>query len=235
MRKWALPVLAWAAALFFAFCFFDRPHFPDLAVNLAAGAATVIITMLLLKMQSGAEMRKEHDAKLLEARLALYDRLMEELKQILQKEKVTPEVVVAVQLLNQRVAAIAGEDTVKAFGRFTDTFSKVAGDPQLTADTRDELLGVAAEVSAAMRKDVVPKDDQGKLEARQLAKDVAERAKSLSKPGVTTEEDFMARCADDEERRFYKDVLAFLAQKGIPFAWCSSGFSIKDHAGTSVV
>src|SRR5450759_5025386 len=100
-------------------------------------------------------MRKDRNSILLEKKIDFYNTLMENLKEILCKEDgiFTRNQMVAVQILNQKMAYIAGEKVVETFAKFAELFANAVKDKKLSDSERDEILEALSEMSVKMRID----------------------------------------------------------------------------------
>lgn len=240
MLPWLSPVadvvfilLSIAAALYFLLPFWLEEKYTGFAINLAAGGAIVLVTMLLLKAQSAAEMRKEHDVELLKARLELYGSLSDELKGIIKAGKVTDENRIAVLILSQRIAAIAGNEVVKGFQDFAREFARAAEDNEIDRDEIPRLLKASAQLSAKMREDLVTREELGTLHAASVAQAAESVVNMLPKP-LTPEERFVMLCSG-EEKAYYSRALEHLRSKKVEPIWGQPGFSVKDADGAPVI
>lgn len=229
---------ALAFGSFFFFSVFLTQSTPPFAFEIAAAIMgsiiTVIITMILLNKQSEAEMMKERTVKILEQKLKVYDGLIDQVKKVLIKGKVSDEDIVEIQILNQKLSFIACREVLKSFNDFANNFIAAAADTVISSREKDELLELLGDLSIEIRKDLAsPEEKQALLrmkdEIRQL---VHNNIKSLS--SKTTEDDFLNQC-NEEEKTYYKYLFKYMQDNAVVYRMGVKGFSIQNDSKASIL
>ena len=97
---------------------FLRGDIPSYAVEIAAALIgsliTVIITMLLLARQSESELLRERNVRLLDAKIKVYDGLIDAVKMMIRTGQIGPEQQLEIQMLNQRLSFYASTEVLGA-------------------------------------------------------------------------------------------------------------------------
>lgn len=224
---------------------------PDYATEISAavfgGLITIVITGVLLQKQSDVDMRKDRNAKMLEAKLALYEKLMEEVGRILSgtgggspdeadgKKTDIMDHLVAVQVLNQRLAVLGNDKVVERFSAFASKFAEAARLAKgrkgqlLTAAEKDGMLAALGEMSVEMRLDVISEEERKEYDNPKVLDAFRESVISNTntlRNQLTTEKSFLGSC-DEDDRQYFTDLLRFLKDNGFGVNWRTVGFSVS--------
>jgi hypothetical protein len=237
-------ILLWIFAIAFAFgsymffAFFFKPGIPDYAVNIAAAILgsiiTVCITMILLNKQSEAEMLKERNAKLLEAKVDLYSDLIDRIKDVIKKGAVDRSDEIEMILLNHRLSFFAGENVLRSFNNFARKYVVYAKDHQLAEDEINDLMQDMGSLSVEIRYDLSSDEDKKGFDREILEKLISGNINELSKTSVTTENEFLEKC-DSIGKSYFTELLKYLKDNKISYAMRTVGFSIQSAAGKSIL
>lgn len=163
MRKSTIPLIV---AIGFASCFAyllfrtvleqsDHPVTFELFAALIGVSITVLLTSILLKRQTGAELRKEENVMFLDLKMKTYTELIEQLQDIISKKNVLEEDMIEIRLLNQKLTFIGSEEVLIAFNSFSRCFARLALKDGIDDDDIDELLEELSEMSVYIRKDLM--------------------------------------------------------------------------------
>lgn len=165
MRKSTIPlIISIAVAAGFSYLLFrtvleeseaQHPITFELYAALIGVSITVILTSILLKRQTGAELRKEENVMFLELKMKTYTELIEQLQDIISKKNVLEEDMIEIRLLNQKLTFIGSEEVLIAFNSFSQCFAKVALKDGIDDDDIDSLLEELSELSVFIRKDLM--------------------------------------------------------------------------------
>jgi hypothetical protein len=153
--------LAIASYLMFRTMITDQspPYAVEIASALMGGLVTVVITAVLLQKQSEVEMRRERNARMLDAELAAYGTPMDKIEELLSRGgEVGRGQLVGMQMLHQRLTYTAGEEVVEAFRELADAFTRAAVDRKVTDAEMNSLLEKAGVLGVAMRKDLLTEE-----------------------------------------------------------------------------
>lgn len=221
--------LALASYLFFGL--FLRGDVPSYAVEIAAALMgsliTVIITMLLLARQSESELLRERNVRLLDAKIKVYDGLIDAVKVIVRTGQVGPEQQLEIQMLNQRLSFYASTEVLRAFNAFAQTFARVAEDQKVTQFEQQGLLDVLGELAVRIRYDLASEEDRrgekGLYESGAMGDLVKANVTTLR--AKTTEDQFLEKC-DEHDRAYYKALFEFLTRSSIDYQPGEKGFSV---------
>jgi len=201
---------------------------------------TITITAIMLQKQSAVDMRKDRNAKMLEAKLKMYDDLIGGLGNILAADDVT-DYIVPVQVLNQRLALLGDQDVVESFSKFASRFARAAraakdrSSGKLTDREKDELLEALGEMSVDMRVDVLSGEELQEFESQRdkFRAIVTSNVNSLKTKAIT-QQGFIEACSD-EERPYFLGLVNFLEEEGLKFDMRTKGLSVKSGEGKSVL
>ncbi|HZJ02724.1 MAG TPA: hypothetical protein VFE20_03425 [Thermoleophilia bacterium] len=221
--------LAFASYLFFSLFFGEDapPYASEIAAALMGSLITVVITMILLNRQSEAELLKERNVKMLEARLDVYTELIKSLGPLIGNRKLEVSDQLTIQLLNQRLSFVAGPEVLQAFNRFAEYYGAVTVDGKITDSERRGLLQLLGELAVKIRYDLASEEDR----RRELESFGEERMRELVLSNITilggkTNEDvFLAMC-DEFDRTYFEELFACLEADGITPKMGQKGFSI---------
>lgn len=233
---------------FFVFRLLLSGQAPDYATEISAavfgGLLTIVITAIMLQKQTEVDMKKDRNAKMLEAKLGLYEKLMEEVGQILSGTGGNPDEadgdradimdhLVAVQVLNQRLAVLGNDEVVDRFSAFATKFAEAARlakgrkGQRLTDAEKDGMLAALGEMSVQMRLDVISEEERRRYDDKKVMaafrKSVVNNVNTLRNQ-LTTETSFLESC-DDADREYFTTLLRFLKENGFKVNWRTVGFS----------
>lgn len=232
-----LLAVPFTIAAYFVFRLLLSGKAPEYATEIAAavfgGLLTAGVTMILLNEQTKVEMRKEHSTAILNAKLEVYNDLMGEVQGLLSKDSVEPGDVVTVQMLNQKLAAIGGIHVVGGFQAFNTKFAEVTRDKKLSDDDKNQLLATVANMSVAMRLDLLSPDELRGFDRKAFEATIESNVKTLPTP-KTTPDGFLDLCNEDE-REYFSTLLSRLDECAMRYDMGIKGFSVWSGEGKSVL
>ncbi len=141
----------------------------ELFAALIGFTLTVLTTSLLLHRQTEAELSKEENIQFLNLKMKIYLELVEQLQDVIAKRKITPEDVIELRLLNQKIAFIASPDVITAFNRFVRLFAQKAYLGKISDQDIDQLLDEMSHLAIVIRQDLFRLDTK-ELSAHDLEK-----------------------------------------------------------------
>ncbi len=138
----------------------DHPITFELFAALIGFALTVLTTSLLLHRQTEAELSKEENIQFLNLKMKIYLELIEQLHDVVSKRRITPEDVIELRMLNQKIAFIASPDVLKAFNYFVQHFAQLADKESIQEDDIDSLLDEMSRLAIRIRRDLFRLDSK---------------------------------------------------------------------------
>ncbi len=138
----------------------DHPITYELYAALIGFALTVLTTSLLLHRQTEAELAKEENIQFLNLKMKIYLELIEQLQDVVSKRRITPEDVIELRMLNQKIAFIASPDVLRAFNGFVRRFAVLADKASITDADIDLLLDEMSRLAIFIRKDLFRLDSK---------------------------------------------------------------------------
>ncbi len=147
----------------------DHPITYELYAALIGFVLTVLTTSLLLHRQTEAELAKEENIQFLNLKMKIYLELIEQLQDVVSKRRITPEDVIELRMLNQKIAFIASPDVLRAFNRFVYRFAVLAEKDTIADADIDELLDEMSRLAIFIRKDLF------RLDSREVPTEELER------------------------------------------------------------
>lgn len=255
--KYPIFAVVLTVAAFFVFKLLLGGQAPQYASEIAAavfgGLLTIVVTAIMLHKQTEVDMKKDRSAKMLEAKLALYEKLMEEVGQILSgtseakpdgaeaeerpSTKNIRDHVVAVQVLSQRLAVLGSISVVESFSEFAAVFAKAARDDKLNDREKDELLDALGRISVQMHADILAGEEKEEFEVkanRDRFVDAVTRNVNSLKTKAITQQGFLDAC-DERERAYFESLVASLEQDGWTVTPRTSGLTVTSRAGTPML
>ncbi|MEI6503700.1 MAG: hypothetical protein WCP21_22045, partial [Armatimonadota bacterium] len=206
----------------------------EIAAAVFGGLLTIVVTAIMLQKQSDVDMRKDRNAAMLGARLGLYGGLIEELGAILAADDITQHIV-AVQVLNQRLALLASKDVVQSFSVFAAKFAEAAKDGKLNDKEKDGLLEALGEMSIHMRVDILSGDELHEFaKVRDEFRGIVTRNVNSLKTKAITQQGFIEACSGDE-RPYFEQLVGFLEEEGLRFEMGTKGMSVRSGEGKPVL
>lgn len=166
MRKSTIPLIATiAVAAASAYLLFrtvldqtENPITFELFAALIGVSITILLTSILLKRQTEAELRKEENVMFLELKMKIYTELIDQLQDIISKKKILEEDMIEIRLLNQKLTFIGSEAVLVAFNGFSQLFAQLALKDRINNDDIDSMLRELSELSVHIRNDMMQTD-----------------------------------------------------------------------------
>jgi len=163
MRKTTIPlIISIGLAAGFAYLLFrtvlqqsKHPITFELFAALIGVSITILLTSILLKRQTGAELRKEENVMFLDLKMRTYTELIDQLQDIISKKKILEEDMIEIRLLNQKLTFIGSEEVLIAFNSFSRLFATLALQDSIDNDDVDSLLLELSELSVHIRNDLM--------------------------------------------------------------------------------
>lgn len=163
MRKSTIPlIISIALAAGLAYLLFrtvlnqsEHPITFELFAALIGVSITILLTSILLKRQTGAELRKEENVMFLDLKMRIYTELIDQLQDIITKKRILEEDMIEIRLLNQKITFIGSEEVLLAFNSFSRLFARLALQESIDDDDVDSLLEELSELSVHIRNDLM--------------------------------------------------------------------------------
>ena len=163
MRRSTIPlIISIAIASCFSYLLFrtvleesEHPITFELFAALIGVSITVLLTSILLKRQTGAELRKEENVMFLDLKMRTYTELIDQLQDIISKKNILEEDMIEIRLLNQKLTFVGSEEVIIAFNSFSRCFARAALKDGIDNDDIDDLLEELSELSVYIRKDLM--------------------------------------------------------------------------------
>jgi hypothetical protein len=151
----ALLVVAYAAfrLLFYAG---EGSVFAQESILVLLGAvATIFITATLLNRQTELELRKEGSVLLLEQKNKIYMAAIETVADIVEGRRYDDELVDALRVLNHKLAVVGSREVIAAFHDVLAKLLAGLSAGELGEQAAEEVMHAIAEVTVAMRSDML--------------------------------------------------------------------------------
>nr|WKN36789.1 hypothetical protein K4G66_30960 [Tunicatimonas sp. TK19036] len=133
----------------------DHPITFELFAALIGVSITVMLTSILLRRQTVAELRKEENVMFLDMKMKVYLELIDQLQDIISKKNILEEDLIEIRLLNQKIAFISSQEVLEAFNNFSRCYGTKALKDQIDDDDIDELLLELSKMSFHIRRDLL--------------------------------------------------------------------------------
>ncbi|RMF15275.1 MAG: hypothetical protein D6761_08240 [Candidatus Dadabacteria bacterium] len=137
--------------------------------------ATVLITALLLNRQTEVELNKEQRLRHFEARERLYERVFQTLQQIIDHGQLSHRDVMQLQLFTNHLAMLSSSDVLVAWNRVIDELTESWLDRQIDLEEARRLSQLLAQLSLAMRVDLLGSAEGG----AQVAQHIVDNAQGV--------------------------------------------------------
>ena len=119
----------------------STPFTQEIVLIILGTIATVFITALLLNKQTAVEIEKEQNIKFLDLKAETYDKLLNVMEEIVNKETLSASDITRLQFITHRLAIFASPSVLNEYTNFLDVISEVSKDKTLENDT--EVLSKA--------------------------------------------------------------------------------------------
>ena len=137
-----ITLIAGYAYLRYAYKVTDTTPFTQEIVLIVLGTiATVFITALLLNKQTEVEIEKEQNIKFLDLKAATYERLLDIMEDMADKNLLTNKDITKLQFVTHRLAIFASPAVLNEYSNFLKVVSELSKDRRLNND--DQQLGEA--------------------------------------------------------------------------------------------
>lgn len=157
----------------------EHPITFELFAALIGVSITILLTSILLKRQTEAELRKEENIMFLDLKMKIYQELIEQLYDIISKKKVLEEDMIEIRLLNQKIAFIASQDVLVAFREFSQCFASLAVKPTIGNEEIDLLLVELSELSFYIRQDLLQNPSRAEDDPEQIRQAIQKSNENL--------------------------------------------------------
>lgn len=151
----SLLIVGYAA---FRFLFYagDGAVFAQESILVLLGAtATIFITALLLNRQTELELRKEGSVLLLTQKNAIYMAAIETVADIVERRRYDDDLIDALRVLNHKLAVVGSGGVIEAFHVVLQKLLAGLSAGVLTEKAAEEVMHAIAEVTVAMRIDML--------------------------------------------------------------------------------
>ena len=122
---------------------------------LLGAVATIFITATLLNRQTELELRKEGSVLLLEQKNTVYMTAIEIVADIVEGRRYDDDLVDALRVLNHKLAVVGSGEVITAFRAVLDNLLTGLGHGELSEEAAERVMHAIAEVTIAMRADVL--------------------------------------------------------------------------------
>lgn len=130
--------------------------FAQEAILVLLGAtATIFITATLLNRQTELELRKEGSVLLLEQKNTVYMSAIETVADIVEGRCYDDELIDALRVLNHKLAVVGSREVIAAFHLVLDKLLKGLSGGALDEAAAEDVMHAIAEVTVAMRMDML--------------------------------------------------------------------------------
>ncbi|MEM6845539.1 MAG: hypothetical protein AAF632_25215 [Bacteroidota bacterium] len=147
----------------------EHPITFELFAALIGVSITILLTSILLRRQTVAELRKEENVLFLDVKMKVYLELIDQLQDIMAKKNILEEDMIEIRLLNQKIAFISSQEVLEAFNSFSRLYAAKALKDQMDDDDIDELLRELSKMSFHIRRDLLrdtSRDKENELRVR---------------------------------------------------------------------
>ena len=153
----AIAIAATAAYLLFRTVLnaSEHPITFELFAALIGVSITILLTSILLRRQTAAELRKEENVMFLNQKMKVYNELIDQLYDIISKKNILEEDMIEIRLLNQKLTFIASQEVLLAFSKFSRIFASFALKEAIGNEEIDKLLLELSHMSLAIREDLL--------------------------------------------------------------------------------
>ncbi|HEB77272.1 MAG TPA: hypothetical protein ENI90_01950 [Methylothermaceae bacterium] len=164
IRLQSLLYMTLTAVLFVGGYFFLRaayhlaepmPFAQEIVLVVLGTLATILITALLLNKQTEVELAKEQNVKFLELKSTIYMELLNYLEGLFHQPQVTEDDVIRLQFLTHKLAISASPEVLHRYQKLLQIFAAGIGDRRLDHRERDDLHTALAELTIAIRRDLI--------------------------------------------------------------------------------
>ncbi|MFA8386306.1 MAG: hypothetical protein ACEPO2_11825 [Pelagibaca sp.] len=122
---------------------------------LLGAVVTIFVTATLLNRQTELELRKEGSVLLIEQKNAVYMGAIETVADIVEGRSYDEELVDALRVLNHKLAVVGSSTVIAAFHKVLDALLGGLRDGELGEHAAEEVMHAIAEVTVAMRADML--------------------------------------------------------------------------------
>lgn len=159
----------------------DRLPFAQEMVLVFLGAvATIYLTAALLNRQTELELRKEGRVIVLQQKSDIYMACIEKVAQIVEAERHDPVLIEDLRILNHKLAVVGSAEVVVRFEAVLDRLLTGFGDRLLSGREGESVMEALAELTAAMRTDILAEVGlEGAAEALQAIRRNSRRMEQL--------------------------------------------------------
>lgn len=133
----------------------DYPFAQEMLLVFIGAVATVLITALLLIQQTDLELRKEGQVLVLDRKAEIYSALIEHLGEIVEKERLDPEAMAELRILNHKLAMLASAEVIERFSQVLKRLDKATADVLVEPAERREIMRAVAVLTFWMRRDLL--------------------------------------------------------------------------------
>ena len=133
----------------------EHPITFELFAALIGVSITILLTSILLRRQTVAELRKEENVLFLDMKMKVYLELIDQLQDIMAKKNILEEDMIEIRLLNQKIAFISSQEVLEAFNNFSRCYATKALKDEMNDDDIDDLLRELSKMSFHIRRDLL--------------------------------------------------------------------------------
>lgn len=133
----------------------EHPITFELFAALIGVSITILLTSILLRRQTVAELRKEENVLFLDMKMKVYLELIDQLQDIMSKKNILEEDMIEIRLLNQKIAFISSQEVLEAFNNFSRSYATKALKDEINDDDIDDLLRELSKMSFHIRRDLL--------------------------------------------------------------------------------
>jgi hypothetical protein len=135
---------------------------------------------VLLNQQTELELKKEGRVLLLERKAATYFALIDQIGDIVEKNRLELPALYDLRALNHKLAIIGGRDVIHHFNQVLDALEAATRDDDISRADQAAIMREVAELTYYMRRDLLG-GIEGKTAAEQVLRDIIANNQDLER------------------------------------------------------
>jgi hypothetical protein len=147
----------------------DAPFAQEMILVFLGAAATIYLTAVLLNRQTELELRKEGQVLLFHQKHEIYMRAIEKVAEIVERERHDAALIDELRVINHKLAVVGSTPVVEAFRRVLGLLVDGLVDGQLNNRDAEQVMHAVADVTIAMRSDIIGDSDSAGLRSAEEA------------------------------------------------------------------
>ncbi|GIW14524.1 MAG: hypothetical protein KatS3mg063_0377 [Tepidiforma sp.] len=131
------------------------PYAQEMVLIFLGAVATIILTAALLNRQTELELRKEGRVLVFQQKSDIYMACIETVARIVQAEALEPRLIDELRVLNHKLAVVGSAEVVAKFDAVLRGLLEGLADGRLAALDGERVMSALADLTAAMRGDIL--------------------------------------------------------------------------------